>query len=194
MQIDYVLLLLAVVLIIAMTTWAFVLRPYRSTRDLVDTVESLSEQVKDTNGRIRELETEGAIQRGMVRQVESKLIDLQYDFSELRAGATRLTQQIMEFGGVPVWQMPRKFDRWVTSAMTAGQNIKKAYQVIGESFGEDEIRELAFELGVEYENIGGGTKRAKAQGLVELAERSGRLGELIELAKTKRPLIDWLGL
>lgn len=198
MEIDNaVLLILSVVLVIAMIAWSLVLRPYHSTRDLVDTVASLSEQVRDANGRIRELETESAADRGVVRRIAGELTDLKYDFAELRAGATRLSQQVIESGQVPIWQMPRKFDRWhntAVSPITAKEEARAAYLALEGTFNEDETRELAFELGTDYENLGGETKRARVQSLVELAQKSGRLNELISLAKSKRPLIDWLGL
>lgn len=182
-----------------MTTWAFVLRPYRSTRDLVDTVTELSQEVRKANGRIRELETEGAIQRGMVRQVENKLTDLQYDFSELRAGAARLIDQIVnEYGGFPVWQIPKKFEHWTKeqSVHVSESPVRAAYRVIGELFDNEELRELIFEIGVDWDDLPGVTRRDKIRNLVERVYKNGRLEELVSLAKEKRPGagVDWLGL
>jgi hypothetical protein len=54
-------------------------------------------------------------------------------------------------------------------------------------FNLAELQELCFDLGVEYENLAGTTKRSKAMELIGYMERVGRTAELINYCQTQRP-------
>lgn len=60
-----------------------------------------------------------------------------------------------------------------------------------ESFSEEELNTLCFELGVDYENVSGDTKADKAREIVELFERENRLGELVDYCRGVRPEANW---
>lgn len=59
------------------------------------------------------------------------------------------------------------------------------------SFNEDELSTLCFDLGVEFENIGGETKIDKSREIVTMFERKQRLDDLIEACRRLRPTVDW---
>jgi len=65
------------------------------------------------------------------------------------------------------------------------------YHQIDEHFNEAELRELAFILQVDYENLPGNTKRGKARELVSYMDRRDRLGELMAALLTLRPGVAW---
>lgn len=60
-------------------------------------------------------------------------------------------------------------------------------QVVAALFSRDEIDDLAFQLGINSEEIGGETRGKRARSLVDYAERHGMLDELVALAKRLRP-------
>jgi len=50
--------------------------------------------------------------------------------------------------------------------------------MIRQTFDDQELRDLCFELGIDYENLPGEGKASKARELVSYCERHGRLDEL----------------
>ena len=63
--------------------------------------------------------------------------------------------------------------------------------LIDESFSKEELQELCFHLSVDYDNLGEGGKRNKAQELIRLCQRKGSLDELVVLCREMRPHHDW---
>ena len=64
-------------------------------------------------------------------------------------------------------------------------------RLLGRHFNEDELRELALDLGLDYEDLAGDSKRAKVRELVLYFERRQLLDELVEAVKERRPLLGW---
>ncbi|MCP4359080.1 MAG: ATP-binding protein [Chloroflexi bacterium] len=55
------------------------------------------------------------------------------------------------------------------------------------SFNEGELRELCFQLQLDYEVLGGNGKREKVVSLLEWVQRHGRVSELVQLVRRTRP-------
>lgn len=70
----------------------------------------------------------------------------------------------------------------------AESRIAKA---IDETFSEQELSELAYQLGVDYEAILGEGKRGKVRGFVGHFARRGFLDLLVNQLATERPHFDW---
>jgi hypothetical protein len=66
-------------------------------------------------------------------------------------------------------------------------------QVLDEYFSASELKDIIFELNVEYENLEGETKGAKARALVQYLQRRGRLAEVVQVANEHRSDISWTG-
>ncbi|GIK58000.1 MAG: hypothetical protein BroJett015_36630 [Chloroflexota bacterium] len=64
-------------------------------------------------------------------------------------------------------------------------------QVLNRHFNSKELQELSFDLGIEYENLGGGSKSEKVLELIGYCERHGRTDDLINTIQRARPNIDW---
>ncbi|MBK8900061.1 MAG: toll/interleukin-1 receptor domain-containing protein [Anaerolineaceae bacterium] len=58
-------------------------------------------------------------------------------------------------------------------------------------FSESELRSLCFDLGIEYENLGGRSKSDKVLELILMMQRYGRLQQLIDLVRQQRPHSSW---
>ncbi len=67
--------------------------------------------------------------------------------------------------------------------------LARLYLTVEEQFqfNESELQDLCFRLGVDYENLGGAGKAARAQALISYLHRRGRVGELMEVVKEMRP-------
>ncbi|HUM71624.1 MAG TPA: P-loop NTPase fold protein, partial [Chloroflexota bacterium] len=58
-------------------------------------------------------------------------------------------------------------------------------------FNTDELRDLCFTLGIDYENLGGDSKSEKVLELIQYCERHGRTDDLINTIQRARPNLDW---
>lgn len=58
-------------------------------------------------------------------------------------------------------------------------------------FSLDELRVLASDVGVDWDELSGGNKASRAQGLVEACMRRSLWQGLIEQARLARPNGDW---
>jgi hypothetical protein len=67
------------------------------------------------------------------------------------------------------------------------QGSVQLFRLIDSHFNDSEVRDLCFELDVDYDNLSGDNKRDKARELVIWMRRYGRLEELTELLMSKRP-------
>lgn len=60
-------------------------------------------------------------------------------------------------------------------------------QVLTDRFNDDELRDLTFELGIDYEDLPGTTRSGKARELITYTERRSRLAELVSAVRRLRP-------
>ena len=65
------------------------------------------------------------------------------------------------------------------------------HKALCKSFTLEGIKQLCFELKVDYEELSGETKQSKVRELILYLERRERLCELISLCNFKRDKIDW---
>lgn len=64
-------------------------------------------------------------------------------------------------------------------------------RILIEYFDLDELRSLAFELGADWDELGGNNKSGKVESLIQYQMRRNNLPELLDLAKESRPNINW---
>lgn len=70
-------------------------------------------------------------------------------------------------------------------------NLVPLLDLLDTDFNLSELQDLSFNLGVDYENLGGETKRGKARELLLYMQRHGRLSDLIARCAQIRPLAAW---
>lgn len=62
-----------------------------------------------------------------------------------------------------------------------------------QAFNLDELKDLCFELDIDYDDLSGENRSAKARELVARCRRTGRLEDLLAAAERARPKLDWRG-
>jgi hypothetical protein len=67
---------------------------------------------------------------------------------------------------------------------------KTLLQFLNQHFNLDDLQELTFELNVEFDNLAGSTKRAKARSLVAQMVRTRRVPQLVTAMKQARPFME----
>jgi hypothetical protein len=64
----------------------------------------------------------------------------------------------------------------------------KLYDVLsGDAFSSEDLQDVAFRLGVDWDNLSGDTKKAKARALVQFFAQRGALARLADAVKAARP-------
>lgn len=71
------------------------------------------------------------------------------------------------------------------------QNRSEFLELLDANFKQNELIDLCFELGIDFENLSGETKKDKARELLQHCQRSGRVEELQTEVSKQRPRIDW---
>jgi len=69
----------------------------------------------------------------------------------------------------------------------------RSLDLLDSRFSDDELRDLYFCLHIDYSNLPGEAKRAKARELILYCERHERMPELIKTVVERRPDITWPG-
>jgi hypothetical protein len=75
--------------------------------------------------------------------------------------------------------------------ISSGQKRKRLRENIGAFLSESELSTLCFDMNIDYENLPGEGKEAKAREVIAYCERSGRLEELRENCREIRPNVQW---
>jgi hypothetical protein len=70
-------------------------------------------------------------------------------------------------------------------------NLGKLRLLLIEHFDERELRSLSFDLGVDYQTLGGEGKEDKARELIAHLNRRNRASELVEWGRQLRPDVPW---
>lgn len=68
--------------------------------------------------------------------------------------------------------------------------LARLYLTVESHFNESEFQNLCFNLGIDYENLGGSGKAAQIQSLISYLHRRDRIGELITVVREMRPGVE----
>ena len=67
------------------------------------------------------------------------------------------------------------------------ERLAELRQTLSTRYSESELRDLVFDLGLDYDNLPGDGKAGKARELVAYCDRHGLIAELVEAMKKGRP-------
>ena len=136
---------------------------------------------------------EAAANRGELRQMEKRIYDAVRLIDKLSDGVKELTAQIVQDGGVPVWELPTDAKLLLESPPRERRRDTehRIAQHLGEYFNETELTDVCMELGLRYDQLHGSILQAKAQALVYWAVNRNRLDDLANIGKRQRPFLDW---
>jgi hypothetical protein len=70
-------------------------------------------------------------------------------------------------------------------------DVAELRQLLARRFSLGELRDLCFDLGVDYDDLPAEGKAEKARELVAYLERRERISELVEMLRERRPDVDW---
>lgn len=117
--------------------------------------------------------------------------------SEARSNIRRI-KQILRGWNVPVQDHPDDGDEIPQSTPTqqlpppvTTVDRVKLRQILTNYFNEDELRDICFDLNIDYESLPGASKTSKARELVAFVERHGKSQEFVQYLQQVRPNIPW---
>lgn len=67
----------------------------------------------------------------------------------------------------------------------------RLWQVLDEHFTFDELHNLCFALGIDFENIPGDGKKSKARGIVIYCRNRATMEQLVSMVRQERPNLGW---
>lgn len=103
-----------------------------------------------------------------------------------------VVSQILDVIGTPAAHDPSLTSRTTTSVPTKRQPIGQVNPIrlreaIINGFNVSELQDLAFYLGISYEDLGGSGKSDKVRELIGYLQRRGRLADLVSYVRQERP-------
>ncbi len=76
-------------------------------------------------------------------------------------------------------------------ATDSAKYLATLHKQVDKYFSLAEVRNLCFEMGVDYENIPGNMKSAFIRNLIVSLARKGQLQEMVDLVRIQRPHVPW---
>lgn len=146
------------------------------------------QEMRRLTERVRNLETEHAIDAGKLAAANRQLF-------QLGRMLTMLADLVVESGMVLPLEIQEYLSIFHGQASAGGnesEQILHLLHVLDRFFDADEIKALAFRLNVDFDNLAGERKSDKARSLLSHLERRRRLNELVEVVREERPNLPWL--
>ena len=114
-----------------------------------------------------------------------RILDLERLVGDYEAIIYRLMAQITRMGGTPEATLPL----WTNSSRTP--QLLDVYEVLNERFSTEELYSLAFRFGIGRDAMAGETHTARAQFLIEYAEKRRLVDDLVRVGRELRKDIEW---
>ena len=103
-----------------------------------------------------------------------------------------ITNSIIAGGDVTIGGASPHPDKPLASAEASPtETLARLHQNIAAYFGDEELRSLCFDLGVDYADLPASNKDGMARELVAHMERRGRIPELVAVCRKLRPNVEW---
>src|SRR4029453_4379083 len=81
--------------------------------------------------------------------------------------------------------------RTLHMTMSRAEQLAQLRRNLDQWFGDEDLRTLCFDLGIDYDDLPGRAKADKARELLSELDRRGRIPELVRLCAAKRPNVVW---
>ena len=92
---------------------------------------------------------------------------------------------------VKVQRMQARLNALVPKESNSGSTPPKLRELIEQYFNDDELKNLCFDLHIDYDNLPGETKSAKCRELISHCQRRGSTSDLTTELKRQRKNVSW---
>jgi hypothetical protein len=102
-------------------------------------------------------------------------------------GITANEQQIAALTNAINQAASTYFQPHAAEVHAVSNSFVELWRAIVTYFNLEELRNVCFQLSIDYESLGGETKEAKARELVSYCNRHGRISDLLDICRRQRP-------
>ena len=160
--------------------------PARPTmRDLYQLVATLGQQMNNQGFDIQALKEE------MTREVRHQREDIAANATAINRIDNELSRLRVEMESIKVWQMTHGFTCPFTGMSNRAAVRSNLQHMLHQLFDTAELNALAFNLGIQNDDLKGETLAARVQELVLHCERRSLVNKLLELCRQERPEATW---
>lgn len=150
-----------------------------------------TQEIKRITTRLRNLEADHTADMAQIASFREEIFYLGRLISKLadimEAAGLTLPEEVYEY-------LDRRHDVLSTAAFDP-ESIVLIQHALDQFFSLEELEQLSFEVGVDFDNLNGGRKGDKARALVLFMDRRGQVEVLIQAIKSMRPNLPlpWVG-
>ena len=126
-------------------------------------IRAQQQTIRFLTKRVDELEAARAREYVETESLRQENEGLRQEIAELRRGVAALSRQMEDAKLTPAWKPPQDGHRAEKARPSAGPDPVALRNKLIDQFSLDEIGDLAFELGVNADEISGTTAKAKAR-------------------------------
>jgi cellulose synthase operon protein C len=165
---------------------AVVVRIYAGFR--LDDIASKNQPLKVVVDQV----IENAVRRGWLQELAEGALAERPTNADLNAVVPRILEGVRAEGQefyqeTGMGDQAQPASKSPASTQGSDLDVRELYGRLNKEFNLEELRELCFILGIEFDNISGSTKAAKARELVSYMQRRGLLDELAKAIQQLRP-------
>ena len=158
-------------------------------RQMQEQLDAQQQTIRFLTRRIDELEKSRAREFADTEILRQEMEDLRQEVGVLRRGVAVLTDQLKAAEIPPAFTIPAVIRP--KRGPEQPQALAALRGKIVDQFSLEEIDDLAFQMGVEPDELSGETKKTRARSLVSYMKDRERLEELVELLSSLRPEGDF---
>ena len=158
-------------------------------RQMQEQLDAQQQTIRFLTRRIDELEKSRAREFADTEILRQEMEDLRQEVGVLRRGVAVLTDQLQVAEIPPAFTIPAVIRP--KRVPEHPQELAALRGKIVDQFSLEEIDDLAFQMGVEPDELSGVTKKTRARSLVSYMKDRERLEELVELLGSLRPQGDF---
>lgn len=132
-------------------------------------------------------------QRSELRQ-SIEISELERVISNYATGIGVIIKQLEDAGIAAMWVLPEDDDyrTYISNRVEReGFDRNSLFRKMDRHMRSGDIKELAFTLDVQYENISGTTKKEKIMGLIDFISRDNRIGEMMMTLRQIKSTVEW---
>lgn len=172
---------LALIAVALITYWVGSQNSDRARGSLINSIDRMAD-------RIVRLEEEDRKKWEKITELERRLVRRETVLRTIYRGSLALMAQLAEAGLAPVWTPPDSVKRYYDGDhLGIDTRTTDLVTMIDRHFNAEEIETMALDLGLDYDNLKGATKRAKIASIVTHFERRGFVDSLIDYCIENRP-------
>ena len=162
--------------------------------DRIAKLESLRRRLENRDYRlllIKEKESEFVLSTDVPLDLIQEERATEGEITALKAQIAELEAAIRQAGGDPTTPINAARANAAPDPARWQKYLVKLSRILNDKFAPYELKDICWQLGIDYDNLPGAAKLEKARELVEYLDNRDRIPDLVSLGKRERPSVSW---